>query len=53
MLLLSGIKIVGVPQASLVIVIALGVGAAALLGYGLQQLVAAYLRPTASQVDNT
>jgi uncharacterized membrane protein YfcA len=52
-LLLSGIKIVGVPQASLVIVIALGVGAAALLGYGLWQVVAAYLRPTASQVDNT
>jgi uncharacterized membrane protein YfcA len=38
-LLLSGIKIVGVPQASLVIAISLGVGAVALAAWGLRQLL--------------
>ena len=39
-LVLSGIKLVGVPQATLVIVVALGVGALALAVYALRQLLA-------------
>jgi uncharacterized membrane protein YfcA len=39
-LVLSGIKIVGVPQASLIVVIALSVGALALAVYSLRQLFA-------------
>jgi hypothetical protein len=39
-LVLSGIKLVGVPQASLIIVIGLAVGAAALLAYTVRQLLA-------------
>jgi len=38
-LVLSGIKLVGVPQASLIIVLALAVGAAALLVYGVRLLL--------------
>jgi uncharacterized membrane protein YfcA len=38
-LILSGIKIVGVPQASLVIAVALGVAAVGAVGYGIRQLV--------------
>jgi uncharacterized membrane protein YqgA involved in biofilm formation len=38
-LVLSGIKLVGVPQASLIIVIGLAVGAAALLAYTVRQLL--------------
>jgi uncharacterized membrane protein YfcA len=44
-LVLSGIKIVGVPQASLIIVIALGVGAVALVAYFLRRLVVTRVRP--------
>ena len=43
-LLLSGIKLVGVPQASLIIVVALAVGTTALCVYALRQLLA---RPSA------
>jgi uncharacterized protein len=39
-LVLSGIKIVGVPQASLIVVVALAVGAVALAVYSLRQLFA-------------
>ncbi len=39
-LVLSGIKIVGVPQASLIVVIALAIGATALAVYSLRQLFA-------------
>jgi len=47
-LVLSGIKLVGVPQGTLVIVIALSVGALALAVYGLRQLFA---RPPAPAPD--
>jgi uncharacterized membrane protein YfcA len=40
-LMLSGIKLVGVPQASLIIVIALAVGAVLLVAYGVRQWLAA------------
>jgi uncharacterized membrane protein YfcA len=39
-LMLSGIKLVGVPHASVIIVIALGVGAALLIGYGIRAWLA-------------
>ena len=39
MLVLSGIKIVGVPRASLVIAVALGVFAAALLAWAVRELL--------------
>jgi uncharacterized membrane protein YfcA len=39
-LMLSGIKLVGVPHASVIIVIALGVGAALLIGYGVRAWLA-------------
>jgi len=39
-LMLSGIKLVGVPYASVIIVIALGVGAALLIGYGVRAWLA-------------
>jgi hypothetical protein len=38
-LVLSGIKLVGVPQASLIIVSSLGVGVAALAAYTVRQLL--------------
>src|SRR5439155_51555 len=47
-LVLSGIKLVGVPQASLIIVIALAVGAVALAVYTLRQL---FGRPVALASD--
>jgi uncharacterized membrane protein YfcA len=46
-LVLSGIKLVGVPQASLVIVIALAVGALALAVYAIRQLLARQPTPAA------
>jgi hypothetical protein len=47
-LVLSGIKLVGVPQATLVIVVALSVGALALGVYALRQL---FTRPPAPAPD--
>jgi uncharacterized protein len=46
-LILSGIKLVGVPQASLIIVIALALGAVALAVYVLRQLLARQVTPEA------
>jgi uncharacterized protein len=44
-LVLSGVKVMGVPQSSLIVVVALAVGGVALAAYAIRQLLARQVAP--------